>query len=107
MAMVRQRYVVDTCSFVQQYAHPDCAESIDSLIEKGQFVLSAVVAMELYAGIKDKQAKTVLDGLSTTLNGIGLLATPTYSDYQKAGLILRNYSRRKGALKSSTHFRDI
>lgn len=105
--MGKSLYLVDTCSFVQQFSDPNCSEWIDGLILKGQFVLSAVVAMELYAGTKDQQSKRALDTLAAKLNEAGLVVTPDYGDYQKAGLILKNYSRRKGALGSSTHFRDI
>lgn len=107
MAMARPFYLVDTCSFVQQFSDPACAGLVDELIVKGRFVLSAIVAMELYAGTKDRQAKRALDTLGLRLREVGLLVTPDYSDYQKAGMILRNYSKRKGAIKSSTHFRDI
>lgn len=105
--MGRQLYLVDTCSFVQQFSDSDCSNLMDGLIVKGQFVLSAIVAMELYAGTKDQQAKKALDTLGTKLADAGLVVTPNYGDYQKAGMILKNYSRRKGAIKSSTHFRDI
>lgn len=105
--MAKQLYLVDTCSFVQQYHHPDCSKQIDELIVRGQFVLSAIVAMELYAGTRDQKAKKALDVLSLKLDEAGLRITPTYHDYQKAGIILKNYSKRKGAIKSSTYFRDI
>lgn len=105
--MAKQLYLVDTCSFVQQYHYSDCAKQIDELIVRGQFVLSAIVAMELYAGTRDHKAKKALDILSLKLDEAGLRITPTYHDYQKAGIILKNYSKRKGAIKSSTHFRDI
>lgn len=105
--MAKQLYLIDTCSFVQQHHHVECAKLMDELILRGQFVLSSVVAMELYAGTKNKQAKNALDLLGLKLDEVGLLATPTYHDYQRAGIILRNYSARKGSIKSSTHFRDI
>ena len=105
--MEKRLYLVDTCSFVQQFKNPDCAKLMDSLILGGQFVFSAIVAMELYASTKDKQAKRSLDMLGTKLDEVGLLTTPTYNDYQKAGIVLKNYSRRKGSVKSTTHFRDI
>lgn len=98
---------MDTCSFVQQFSYPACARLMDALILKGQLALSAIVAMELYAGTRDHPAKRALDTLGVKLDEAGLVLTPDYCDYQKAGMILNHYSRRKGAIKSSTHFRDI
>lgn len=105
--MTKDLYLVDTCSFVLRFVSPAYAELFDHMILKGQFVLSAVVSMELYAGTKNKTAKQELDNLSLGLARSGLLVIPDYSDYQKTGNLLRNYSRQKGAVSVSSHFRDI
>lgn len=103
----KRHYVVDTCSFVKQFRDPACALLFDKLIIRGQFVLSSIVAMELYAGIKNKQAKSALDALATNLAPQGLVITPTHQEYVKAGAMLRAYAAKKGQVKSSPHFRDI
>lgn len=105
--MTKTLYLVDTCSFVRQFADPRCAALFDDLIGKGQFVLSAIVAMELYAGTNNKTAKQSLDKLASELHKVDLVVTPQYADYQKAGVLLKSYSRRKGDIKVSSHFRDI
>lgn len=105
--MKRPRYLIDTCSYVLQFQKKEYAELIDEFLLKGQFVLSSVVAMELYAGARDDRMKRALDRLSLQLESIGCLVVPSHADYQRAGLMIRNYSRRKGSLKASPHFRDI
>lgn len=105
--MTRYLYLIDTCSFARQFIDSACAALFDDLIREGRFVLSAVVAMELYAGTKNKTAKRSLDKLATELHKVGMVVMPQYEDYQKAGVLLRSYSRRKGDIKVSPHFRDI
>jgi predicted nucleic acid-binding protein len=105
--MKRPRYLFDTCSYVLQFRERRFADLIDQLLLKGQFVLSSIVAMELYAGARDEGAKRALDRLSLQLDRLGCLVVPDYADYQKAGLLIRHYARRKGALRTSPHFRDI
>lgn len=105
--MTKNLYLLDTCTFARQYSYPDCARIIDYLIGKGQFVLSAVVAMELYTGTHNKAAKQSLDKLSSSLHKVGMVATPQYEDFQRAGVVLKSYSQRKGHVKTSPHFRDI
>jgi len=105
--MKKPRFLFDTCSYVLQFKDPRYAALVDQLLLKGQFVLSSVVAMELYAGARDEGMKRALDRLSLQLGRIGCLVVPDHADYQKAGLLIRNYSHRKGALKVSPHFRDI
>lgn len=105
--MTKTCYLVDTCSFVLQFHHPQYAELFDDLISRDRLLLSAVVLMELYAGTRSKEVKKKLDNLSLVLNRERLVATPDYSDYQKAGILLRNYSRQKGEIGVSSHFRDV
>lgn len=105
--MKKRLYLFDTCSYVLQFQDQRYAALIDRLLLKGQFVLSSVVAMELYAGARDERSKRTLDRLSMQLDRIECLVVPDYTDYQRAGLLIRNYSRRKGALETSPHFRDV
>lgn len=105
--MTKNLYLIDTCSFARQFIDPACAALFDDLIRGGRFVLSAIVAMELYAGTKNKTVKQSLDRLVAELHKIGMVVTPQYDDYQKSGVLLRSYSQRKGDVKVSSHFRDI
>ena len=104
--MSQKLCVWDTCSYVRRFREPEIDAQILRHIRQRRFVLSSVVAMELYAGSRDRKAKSALDVLIDSFNALGLLITPGFDDYRLVGVAIRNYTRRHGALDPGHHFRD-
>ncbi len=70
--------------------------AIELNIGKPIIYMSAVVIEELYAGAFDNASIKLLDRMYDTFEGIGRLAAPAATDWQKAGKIIAKLSQKYG-----------
>ena len=71
---------------------------VATAFESRRFLLSTVVAMELYAGTRSRGDKQDLDRMVQALTGIGRVVSPEPEDFYTAGQLVATYSRRYGQL---------
>ncbi len=80
---------------------------VATAFESRRFILSTVVAMELYAGTRNRGDKQDLDRMVQALTGIGRVVSPEPEDFYTAGQLVATYSRRYGQLALRDHVNDI
>ncbi len=80
---------------------------VATAFESRRFLLSTVVAMELYAGTRSRGDKQDLDRMVQALTGIGRVVSPEPEDFYTAGQLVATYSRRYGQLALRDHVNDI
>jgi predicted nucleic acid-binding protein len=97
----------DTSAYIRQIreqAYPWLARD-RKLFQRS--VLSVVVASELYAGTRSVEDKRALDGLCGAHRALGNLSCPGEDLWLQAGTLIRRYSRLRGEVRLSDHFRDV
>lgn len=80
---------------------------VTAAFESRRFILSTVVAMELYAGTRSRGDKQDLDRMVQSLMGIGRTVSPEPEDFHTAGQLVALYSRRHGQMALRDHGNDI
>ena len=70
--------------------------AIELNIGKPIIYMSAVVIEELYAGAFDNASIKLLDRMYDTFEGIGRLAAPAASDWQRAGKVIAKLNQKYG-----------
>jgi len=70
-------------------------------------VLTAVVAAELYAGIRDHREKRVVDELCRAHSALGNFSSPQAAEWIQAGILLRSARAALGQTDVVRHFRDV
>jgi predicted nucleic acid-binding protein len=80
---------------------------VATAFESRRFILSTVVAMELYAGTRSRGDKWDLDRMVQALTGIGRVVLPEPEDFYTAGQLIASYSRRYGQIVLRDHVNDI
>jgi predicted nucleic acid-binding protein len=78
-----------------------------TLVGTTGFILSAVVAMELYAGTRSRGDKQDLDRMVQALTGVGRVVSLEPEDFSTAGQLAATYSRRYGQITLRDHANDI
>jgi predicted nucleic acid-binding protein len=83
----------------------------DSLVtaafESRQFLLCAVVWMELYAGTRSRGDKQDLDRMQQAMSSIGRVVAPAPEDFYTAGQMMSQYIRRYGHIEVRDHANDV
>jgi predicted nucleic acid-binding protein len=80
---------------------------VASAFESRRFILSSVVAMELYAGTRSRGDKQDLDRIVQSLSSVDRVVSPAPEDFYTAGQLLATYSRRHGQITPRDHANDI
>jgi predicted nucleic acid-binding protein len=80
---------------------------IERAVNAGRVRLSAVVLGELYAGTRSPRDKADLDVVTRVYQSLGLVITPSTSDWVRAGLGVRRYRQVYGSVKPRDHLNDI
>lgn len=70
-------------------------------------ILTAVVASELYAGIRSRRQKRTLDELCQAHQALSHFSTPSPAAWIETGLLLRRASDALGQMDFAQHFRDL
>lgn len=70
-------------------------------------VLTAVVAAELYVGMRDHRGKQLLDELCRAHRSLGHFSSPPAVSWTEAGILLRRARRAMGQMDFAHHFRDL
>lgn len=98
--------LIDSSVFIAARYFRPYRRLLGEVIQRGQLLLSSVVAMELYAGFKTQEGRRTFTALHRDLQQAGKIVVPSHDDFLLVGRTLFHLSKEFGNLKLKDHFRD-
>ncbi len=106
-ALPKGRLLLDTSAYIRYIRQAGGT----GLVEDRQYVertlLTAVVACELYAGVRHADEKEHLDALCRWHRALGTFTFPGADTWLQAGRLMGRYVRLYGSIRMADHFRDV
>jgi len=98
--------LVDSSVFIAAARYRPYRHLLSAAARRGQLILSSIVAMELYAGLRGQDARRAFTVLHLNLSQAGKITVPQHEDFLLGGRVLFHLSRKFGQLDFKDHFRD-
>ena len=80
--------VLDTNVLIDFFRHPQHREAFESRTMRPQFLMSSMVAMELFAGCRTKPARHALDSFLKPFEKAGRVVSPDHACFLESGRVL-------------------
>jgi predicted nucleic acid-binding protein len=80
---------------------------VTAAFDTRRFLLSTVVWMELYAGIRSRTDKQDLDHMVIAMESVKRVVTPAPKDFYTTGQMVASYARHHGQMVLREHANDL
>jgi predicted nucleic acid-binding protein len=86
--------IFDSDALIDHFRTDDSLEALESTVARAKIYMSSIVAMELFAGCRNRGEIRALERFMRPFERGGRVVTPSHSVYLRAGSVLSTMRRR-------------